>query len=110
MCMPLGVAGHHGFPCLRTLPRQVKKGPLQETSPMLVDISGIPMWTKVGRPCMFAAVSARCRRCRCLAGISAAFTAHAVTCPLNFPMPTSLQSALVCMLLCLCLSNQSPPD
>ncbi len=26
---------------------QVKKGPLQETSPMLVDISGIPMWSKV---------------------------------------------------------------
>ncbi|EFN59472.1 hypothetical protein CHLNCDRAFT_18967 [Chlorella variabilis] len=27
--------------------KQVKKGPLQETSPMLVDISGIPMWSKV---------------------------------------------------------------
>ncbi|KAL4421972.1 hypothetical protein ABPG77_010995 [Micractinium sp. CCAP 211/92] len=27
--------------------KQVKKGPLQETSPMLCDIAGIPMWSKV---------------------------------------------------------------
>lgn len=29
--------------------RQVKKGPLQETSPMLNDISGLPTWRKVKR-------------------------------------------------------------
>ena len=28
--------------------KQVKKGPLSETSPMLNDISGVPTWNKVG--------------------------------------------------------------
>ena len=28
--------------------KKVKKGPLQETSPLLNDISGVPTWEKVG--------------------------------------------------------------
>ncbi|PSC73914.1 serine threonine-phosphatase 2A activator [Micractinium conductrix] len=32
--------------CIRFV-MQVKKGPLQETSPMLCDIAGIPLWSKV---------------------------------------------------------------
>lgn len=32
--------------CVRFV-KQVKKGPLQETSPMLNDISGVPHWEKV---------------------------------------------------------------
>ena len=33
--------------CVR-FTKQVKKGPLQETSPLINDISGVPSWEKVG--------------------------------------------------------------
>jgi serine/threonine-protein phosphatase 2A activator len=32
--------------------KKVKKGPLQETSPMLTDISGVPSWNKVNKGMM----------------------------------------------------------
>jgi hypothetical protein len=43
---------HRPLPACLPAGLQVKKGPLQETSPMLVDISGIPMWSKVGLGCL----------------------------------------------------------
>ncbi|KAI3433441.1 hypothetical protein D9Q98_003255 [Chlorella vulgaris] len=42
-----GYAGEYLYLAAVKFVKQVKKGPLQETSPMLIDISGIPSWPKV---------------------------------------------------------------
>lgn len=42
-----GYAGEYLYLGAVRFAKEVKKGPLQETSPMLVDISGIPTWSKV---------------------------------------------------------------
>lgn len=42
-----GYAGEYLYLGCVQFVKQVKKGPLQETSPMLCDIAGLPMWSKV---------------------------------------------------------------
>lgn len=42
-----GYAGEYLYLACVQFVKQVKKGPLQETSPMLCDIAGIPLWSKV---------------------------------------------------------------
>lgn len=84
-------------PPARPAAAQVKKGPLQETSPMLVDISGIPTWSKVRAATCLLVYAAGCGCRRLHAPLDVAWLpVHAILPPcmpvLPCPMPSSALS------------------